>query len=61
MLCNPVGLQGKYVKLQPFTSDFLDISNPKAVLERTLRTYTCLTVRKQRDAAGLATDGCRRE
>lgn len=61
MLCNPVGLQGKYVKLQPFTSDFLDISNPKAVLERTLRTYTCLTVRKQRDAGGLATDGCRRE
>lgn len=37
--------QGKYVKLQPVTSDFLDISNPKAVLERTLRSYTCLTVR----------------
>lgn len=29
---------------QPVTSDFLDISNPKAVLERTLRSYTCLTV-----------------
>ena len=36
--------KGTYVKLQPVTSDFLDISNPKAVLERTLRTYTCLTV-----------------
>lgn len=36
--------QGSYVKLQPVTSDFLDISNPKAVLERTLRSYTCLTV-----------------
>ena len=36
--------KGTFVKLQPHTSDFLDISNPKAVLERTLRGYTCLTV-----------------
>lgn len=36
--------KGKYVKLQPVTSDFLDISNPKAVLERSLRGYSCLTV-----------------
>ncbi|PNH08702.1 Ubiquitin fusion degradation protein 1 [Tetrabaena socialis] len=36
--------KGTYVKLQPVTSDFLDITNPKAVLERTLRNYTCLTV-----------------
>eukprot|EP00951_Prasinocladus_malaysianus_P041678 scaffold494953_cov44-Prasinocladus_malaysianus.AAC.1 len=36
--------KGKYVKLQPHTKDFLDISNPKAVLERTLRNYSCLTV-----------------
>jgi len=35
--------KGTYVKLQPATSDFLDVSNPKAVLERTLRTYSCLT------------------
>jgi hypothetical protein len=35
--------KGKYVKLQPHTKDFLDISNPKAVLERTLRNYACLT------------------
>lgn len=36
--------KGTYVKLQPVTSDFLDISNPKAVLERALRSYSCLTV-----------------
>ena len=36
--------KGSYVKLQPMTSDFLDISNPKAVLERSLRAYSCLTV-----------------
>lgn len=36
--------KGKYVKLRPQTKDFLDISNPKAVLETTLRNYTCLTV-----------------
>lgn len=36
--------KGTYVKLQPQTKDFLDISNPKAVLEMTLRNYTCLTV-----------------
>lgn len=36
--------KGNFVKLQPVTSDFLDISNPKAVLERTLRSYSCLTV-----------------
>jgi ubiquitin fusion degradation protein 1 len=36
--------KGNYVKLRPQTKDFLDISNPKAVLETTLRTYTCLTV-----------------
>ncbi|BDA46487.1 Ubiquitin recognition factor in ER-associated degradation [Coccomyxa sp. Obi] len=35
--------KGSYVKLQPHTSDFLDISNPKAVLETTLRDFSCLT------------------
>ncbi|KAL5580966.1 hypothetical protein UlMin_013408 [Ulmus minor] len=35
--------KGTYVKLQPHTSDFLDISNPKAILEITLRNYSCLT------------------
>ena len=36
--------KGNYVKLRPQTKDFLDITNPKAVLETTLRSYTCLTV-----------------
>ncbi len=36
--------KGTYVKLQLQTSDFLNISNPKAVLETCLRNYTCLTV-----------------
>lgn len=35
--------KGTYVKFQPQTSDFLDIANPKAVLEATLRNFTCLT------------------
>jgi ubiquitin fusion degradation protein 1 len=32
-----------YVKLKAQSVDFLDISNPKAVLEKVLRKYTCLT------------------
>ena len=35
--------KGNYVKFQPQTEDFLKISNPKAVLEATLRNFTCLT------------------
>merc|ERR1712023_346645 len=35
--------KGQYVKLQPQTSDFLKISNPKAVLETTLRHFSALT------------------
>ncbi|GAB2267647.1 hypothetical protein Dimus_002629 [Dionaea muscipula] len=35
--------KGKYVKLQPHTKDFLDISNPKAILETTLRNFSCFT------------------
>lgn len=35
--------KGKFVKLQPHTKDFLDISNPRAVLEMTLRGFSCLT------------------
>lgn len=35
--------KGTYVKFQPQTSDFLNIYNPKAVLEATLRSFTCLT------------------
>ncbi|KAK7351894.1 hypothetical protein VNO77_11653 [Canavalia gladiata] len=35
--------KGTYVKLQPHTKDFFDISNPKAILETTLRNFSCLT------------------
>ena len=35
--------KGKFVKLQPHTQDFLEISNPRAVLEMTLRGFSCLT------------------
>ena len=35
--------KGNYVKFQPQSSDFLDISNPRAVLEANLRFFTCLT------------------
>jgi ubiquitin fusion degradation protein 1 len=32
-----------FSKFQPQSSDFLDISNPKAVLENALRHFACLT------------------
>ncbi|KAJ2940182.1 hypothetical protein O0L34_g11746 [Tuta absoluta] len=32
-----------FSKFQPLTEDFLDISNPKAVLENCLRHFSCLT------------------
>lgn len=35
--------KGTFVKLQPHSKDFLDISNPRAVLETTLRNFSCLT------------------
>lgn len=35
--------KGSFVKLQPHSKDFLDITNPRAVLETTLRNFTCLT------------------
>nr|KYP68228.1 Ubiquitin fusion degradation protein 1 isogeny [Cajanus cajan] len=34
---------GTYVKLQPHTKDFLDLSDPKSILEYSLRSYSCLT------------------
>lgn len=36
--------KGTFVKLQPHSKDFLDINDPKAVLEMALRNYSCLTV-----------------
>ena len=38
-----VATSGSFVKLQPLTSDFLDVHNPRAVLENTLRNYATLT------------------
>ena len=32
-----------YARFQPQSEDFLDISNPKAVLENNLRSFACLT------------------
>lgn len=36
--------QGKFVKIEPQSVDFLDISDPKAVLEHVLRKFSTLTV-----------------
>merc|ERR1712060_98624 len=36
--------KGNFVKLQPVSSDFLDIHNPRAVLENSLRNFATLTV-----------------
>ena len=35
---------GKFVKIEPQSVDFLDISDPKAVLENVLRKFSTLTV-----------------
>ncbi|CAN0105808.1 unnamed protein product [Ascophyllum nodosum] len=35
--------KGMFVKFQPQSVDFLDISNPRAVLETTMRHFSCLT------------------
>lgn len=35
---------GTFIKLQPQSPNFLDISDPKAVLENVFRSYSCLTV-----------------
>ncbi|THW11266.1 ubiquitin fusion degradation protein [Aureobasidium pullulans] len=35
---------GTFIKLQPQSPAFLDISDPKAVLENVFRSYSCLTV-----------------
>ncbi|WFD35776.1 ubiquitin fusion degradation protein [Malassezia cuniculi] len=35
--------RGRFVKIQPQTTDFLEISDPKAVLEQALRNYPTLT------------------
>jgi len=35
--------KGSYVKVQPQSTAFIDISNPKAVLENRFRNFSCLT------------------
>eukprot|EP00293_Proteomonas_sulcata_P017509 CAMPEP_0184292416 /NCGR_PEP_ID=MMETSP1049-20130417/4205_1 /TAXON_ID=77928 /ORGANISM="Proteomonas sulcata, Strain CCMP704" /LENGTH=210 /DNA_ID=CAMNT_0026600195 /DNA_START=946 /DNA_END=1578 /DNA_ORIENTATION=+ len=35
--------KGKFARLQPQSSDFLAVSNPKAILESRLRNFVCLT------------------
>lgn len=35
---------GNFIKLQPQSSAFLDISDPKAVLETSFRNFSCLTL-----------------
>lgn len=37
-------VKGAHIKLQPHTTSFVELSNPKVVLERTLRDFSCLTV-----------------
>ncbi|XP_061368474.1 uncharacterized protein LOC133311435 [Gastrolobium bilobum] len=39
-ICLP---KGAFVKMQPHTKDFLDLYNPRAMLETSLRSYSCLT------------------
>lgn len=34
---------GQFIKLQPCSTSFLDISDPKAVLENAFRNFSCLT------------------
>ncbi|KAG8381854.1 hypothetical protein BUALT_Bualt05G0016000 [Buddleja alternifolia] len=36
-------LKGGYIKLQPHKTSFIEVSDPRAVLEKTLRSFTCLT------------------
>jgi len=35
---------GQFIKLQPQSSNFLDISDPKAVLENAFRNFSCLSL-----------------
>jgi len=35
--------KGRFVRLQPHSTSFIDIFNPRAVLEKCLRSFSCLT------------------
>lgn len=39
--------KASFVKFQPRSKDFLEITNPKAVLEKALRTFSCMTIGDQ--------------
>jgi ubiquitin fusion degradation protein 1 len=41
---NVVLPKGTFVKLQPHSTDFIELSDPRVILERALRGYSCLTV-----------------
>lgn len=43
-ICNTSLPKGSFVKLQPVSFDFLNIHNPRAVLENSLRNFATLTV-----------------
>ncbi|KAH7533827.1 uncharacterized protein LOC107416396 [Ziziphus jujuba] len=43
MIKNVNLVKGNYIKLQPHATDFIRLSDPKAVLERTLRGFSCLS------------------
>ena len=34
---------GRFVRIQPHKTEFIDLPNPKTVLENSLRNYACLT------------------
>ena len=35
--------KGTFAKIQPHETAFIDLPNPRAVLENTLRNYSCLS------------------
>ncbi|XP_057982825.1 uncharacterized protein LOC131167839 [Malania oleifera] len=43
LIKNRILPKGTFMKLQPHKKDFIDLNNPKAVLETTLRNFSCLT------------------
>ncbi|KAA8530652.1 hypothetical protein F0562_005414 [Nyssa sinensis] len=45
VVLKPVTLRkGTYMKIQPHTKDFIQLSNPRAMLERKLRDFSCLNI-----------------
>jgi ubiquitin fusion degradation protein 1 len=40
---SPALPKGTFVKIQPHMTKFIQLSNPKAVLEKSLRSFSCIT------------------